>query len=74
MKNILYAAFAILFAAAVCPSVASAGDRGQCTRQCGGRAGGEAANPPSVRACFRACMGTSGNSDNVRKSRRVGMN
>lgn len=40
-------------------------DRNRCTAQCGGRAGGEAANPPSVVACFRKCMGVSRSSDGV---------
>jgi hypothetical protein len=43
-----------------------AGDRGYCTSKCGGKPGGEAANPPSVVACFRKCMGTTGNSDSKR--------
>lgn len=28
-----------------------------CTAVCGGRAGGESANPPEVVACYRKCMG-----------------
>lgn len=54
-----------LAAAAIGSSIAPAmaQDRGACTRQCGGRPGGEAANPPSVVACFRRCMGVTGNSD-----------
>jgi hypothetical protein len=35
----------------------AAQSRDYCTGVCGGRPGGEAANPPSVVACFRKCMG-----------------
>jgi hypothetical protein len=49
-------------------SPALAQDRGACTRQCGGRPGGEAANPPSVVACFRRCMGVQGNNDGAGRS------
>ena len=48
---------------------AFAQDRAACTAKCGGRAGGEAANSPKVVACFRSCMGTTGNSDNAKKKR-----
>jgi hypothetical protein len=44
-------------------------DRDTCTATCGGRPGGEAANPPSVVACFRKCMGATGNSDAQGKKR-----
>ena len=47
-------------------TTALAGDRSSCTAQCGGKPGGEAANSPSVVACFRKCMGTPGGSDNVK--------
>jgi len=49
---------------------AAAQDRGACTAKCGGKPGGEAANPPSVVACFRKCMNSSGNSDNAGKRGR----
>ena len=45
-------------------------DRNICTRQCGGRAGGEAANSPAAVACFRKCLGVAGNSDGVGKNVR----
>jgi len=47
----------------------AAQDRDACTATCGGRPGGEAANPPSVVACFRKCMGATGNSDALSKKR-----
>lgn len=37
------------------PVVAQSAD--YCTGLCGGRVGGEAANPPHVVACYRRCMG-----------------
>jgi uncharacterized membrane protein len=46
--------------------VALAQDRASCTAKCGGRAGGESANSPAVVACFRKCMGTTGNSDTTK--------
>jgi hypothetical protein len=48
-------------------STTFAQDRGTCTARCGGKPGGEAANPPPVVACFRKCMGVSGSSDNVKR-------
>lgn len=47
-------------AALLSPSPVAAQSREYCTGVCGGRSGGEAANPPSVVACFRKCMGETG--------------
>ena len=64
--RLLGAALALLFV--IGPAV-SQPDRNRCTAQCGGRPGGEAANPPSVVMCFRKCMGISGSSDGaIRKT------
>ena len=49
---------------------AFAQDRAACTAKCGGRAGGEGANSPKVVACFRKCMGTTGDSDSAGKRQR----
>ncbi len=68
LKMIGLAAFAlVVFGAA--PETAMAQDRSACTAKCGGKAGGEAANSPKVVACFRKCMGVSGNSDNTGKKK-----
>jgi len=48
----------------------AAQSREYCTGVCGGRSGGEAANTPGVVACFRKCMGESGNSDGQSKNRK----
>jgi hypothetical protein len=49
----------------------AAQSREYCTGVCGGQPGGEAANPPSVVACFRKCMGTTDNSDGLSKGRKT---
>ncbi len=56
-----------LTAALVSSTPLAAQSREYCTGVCGGRPGGEAANPPSVVACFRKCIGTTGNSDGLSK-------
>lgn len=45
--------------------------REYCTGVCGGREGGEAANPPHVVACFRKCMGEPSSSNNPAKGRKT---
>lgn len=59
---------ALLLLAGV-PEIALAQDRAACTAKCGGKPGGEAANSPKVVACFRKCMGVSGNSDSAGKKK-----
>jgi hypothetical protein len=51
------------------PEQASAQERAARTAKCGGKAGGESANSPTVVACFRKCMGVSGNSDSAGKKK-----
>jgi hypothetical protein len=46
-------AIAFTFVLPAAPALAQAG---MCTAQCGGKPGGEAANPPKVVACYRKCM------------------
>lgn len=41
-----------------------------CTGLCGGKVGGEAANPPHVVACYRKCMGMTPGNDSQSKSRK----
>jgi hypothetical protein len=60
--------FAVLIFSAF-PEDAGAQDRATCTAKCGGKTGGEAANSPAVVACFRKCMGVSGNSDSAGKKK-----
>lgn len=51
------------------PVVAQSAD--YCTGLCGGRVGGEAANPPHVVACYRKCMGMTPANDGQSKSRKT---
>lgn len=46
----------------------AAQSRDYCTGVCGGRPGGEAANTPSVVACFRKCMGEGDNAPNKKRT------
>jgi hypothetical protein len=67
MKSMILLGALVTFAHPITPAIAQ--DRGACTAKCGGRPGGEAANSPPVVACFRKCMGASGNSDNTGKKK-----
>ena len=63
---------ALAFGASFASSApAAAQSREYCTGVCGGQPGGEAANPPKVVACFRKCMGTTGNSDGLTKGQKT---
>ena len=63
---------ALALAASLASSVpVAAQSREYCTGLCGGRPGGESANPPSVVACFRKCMGEPGTSGDQSKNRKA---
>lgn len=59
LRTVCFCVLAVAYTATAEPAAAQS--REYCTGVCGGKPGGEAANPPSVVACFRKCMGMGGN-------------